>query len=76
MGIANRILNKHDFILLLSQAMELQLWSKSDKTGKLNFSKENISDIKSNKKTEKDFSLNKNYKYNSNNQRYTNENKV
>lgn len=34
MGIANRILNKHDFILLLSQAMELQLWSKSDKTGK------------------------------------------
>ena len=41
-----------------------------------NFSKENISDIKSNKKTEKDFSLNKNYKYNSNNQRYTNENKV
>ena len=35
MGITDRILNKHDFILILVQMMELKIWCKNDKEGKL-----------------------------------------
>lgn len=35
LGIVNSLLTKHDFVLLLVQAMELQFWSRKDKEGKL-----------------------------------------
>lgn len=34
LGAANRILNKHDFVMLLVQAIELCPWKKTDKEGK------------------------------------------
>jgi hypothetical protein len=34
-GVTDRILNKHDFVLVLVQMMELKIWCKSDKEGKL-----------------------------------------
>lgn len=34
LGVANRILNKHDFIMLLVQAIDLKMWSRTDNDGK------------------------------------------
>lgn len=34
-GVTNRILNKHDFVMILVQSIDLSLWSKTDKDGKL-----------------------------------------
>jgi hypothetical protein len=33
LGVTNRILNKHDFILILVQSLELAAWSKQEKDG-------------------------------------------
>ena len=33
LGVANRILNKHDFIMILLHFMDLQIWCKKDKEG-------------------------------------------
>ncbi|CAF0877080.1 unnamed protein product [Brachionus calyciflorus] len=34
-GVTNRILNKHDFIMILVQSIDLSLWSKIEKDGRL-----------------------------------------
>lgn len=34
LGVTNRILNKHDFIMLFVNAVELQMWNKTNNEGK------------------------------------------